>query len=123
IFGTTGAGPAELPKVHMPLPSDNAPVLKLNEDGFELEAQPTSVPSAQKMPVLAPIAGTVEEVLKSGDRQFVRLNHGQHGVSLLSFVGEAAPLVRGSKVESSERLGSMTTSERPVHWKWLRAKV
>lgn len=123
IFGH--AAPVdELPKVHMPMPikKESAPVLRLDNEGFELEASLESAPSASRLPVRSPMAGSVVEAFETQGRQFVRIHHGDQGTSLLSFVGDALPLVRGAKVEGAQELGWLNGPSNSVHWKWLQAK-
>jgi flagellar protein FlgJ len=123
IFGDV-APEQELPKVHMPMPikSDVPPTLRMDEEGFELEAKSETGPSAQRTPVVSPLEGSVVESFENHGRHYVRIDHGERGVSLLSYVGNALPISRGAKVESSQELGWLDESAHSVHWKWLKAK-
>ena len=107
--------PRPLPKVMMPLPdkSDPPPVLKMQDEGFHMSA-----PAPEGASVRAPLPGIVRASYEDQGRNYVRLDHGAFGTSLLSFTGWSSARAQGESVEAGQDLGRVVGADRTLHWKW-----
>ncbi len=121
ILGTADQ-PQPLPKVIMPLPAkdDQPPILKMQEDGFEL-----SLPaSGEQSSVRAPMPGVVRAHYEDQGRQYIQLDHGPSmGISTLSFRGWSQPRTLGEQLSANQDLGRIVDGENVLQWKWRQGRA
>ena len=89
------------------------PVLKMQDEGFHMSA-----PAPEGASVRAPLPGIVRASYEDQGRNYVRLDHGAFGTSLLSFTGWSSARAQGESVEAGQDLGRVVGADRTLHWKW-----